>query len=343
MRTIRDCPVCVVGGAGFLGSHLVRYLIEDRGCRVLVVDNFESGRAEFIHERADFAHHDITGSEDHLRQLFERHKIRFAWNLAARPYVPDSYDRPLRTFDVNAIGALKVIHAAQESGCEAILQVSSAEIYGSGKVAADWDQNLHRTDGHLDEDSPVEPHSTYGAAKAAIDALVQVRWREAGTPCIALRQFNCYGPNETHDYVIPTIISQIHRNGPIVRLGNDSARDFLYAEDAVRVMVELIEYGEMGGVYNSGSQEAIRIYDLARLIGRLMGHSEIEIQKDESRVRKWEIWHLQADCAKLNSVIRYRPQTSFEDGLRKTIESFRKGGCRWTFESSQGGASTSTQ
>lgn len=187
MRSIHNCPVAVVGGAGFLGSHLVDHLIEDRACKVLVIDNLIAGRREFVHPQAEFVHHDITGSEAHLTRLFCDSQIQFVFNYAAMPYVPDSYDRPLRVFDVNAMGALKVINAAQEAGCEAVLQVSSAELYGD----PGYDNQTYSETKRITEDCVVRPHSSYGAAKAAIDALVQVRWREAKTPVIALRQFNC--------------------------------------------------------------------------------------------------------------------------------------------------------
>lgn len=335
MRSIRDVNVAVPGGAGFLGSHVVNHLIEDRGCKVLVIDNFVAGRPEFIHPMAEFSHHDITGSEDHLRRLFERHKIRFAFNYAARPYVPDSYDRPVRTFDVNAIGALKVINAAQEAGCEAILQVSSAEIYGSAGETKydpnDGEPYSHGESWPCHEGSEVVPHSTYGAAKAAIDALVQVRWREAGTPCIALRQFNCTGENDIlHEYVIPVIVRQLADQAtvetPTIRLGNNSSRDFLYAGDQARLSVELLEKGELGEVYNLGSETSIKIYDLAKLIFSIMyppekhGKRTLTIEEDPARVRKWEIWHLQSDNSKLYSVIEGRPQVPLEEALRRTID-----------------------
>ena len=124
-----------------------------------------------------------------------------------------------------------------------ILQVSSAEIYG--------DAPNHP----IDEKYPANPHSTYGASKLAIDALVQARWREAKTPAIALRQFNCVGENETHPYIIPEIVRQLDGEFSTVMLGNNSFRDFQYAGDAVRMAVELLEKGNFGEVYNMGSQE----------------------------------------------------------------------------------------
>jgi len=195
------------------------------------------------------------------------------------------------------------------------MQVSSAEIYGDMK-------------GKIKESDPVEPHSTYGVSKLAADGLVQVRWKEAKVPAIALRQFNCVGERETHEYVIPEIISQLSKSNQL-NLGNNSFRDFLYAGDAVQMSVELLEKGSFGEVYNMGSEDGIKIYDLAHLIGKLMGHNEVVINVDQARVRPWEIWHLQSDNTKLYSVIESRSITSLEDSLSKTIKYFYDNGSKW--------------
>lgn len=329
-RTIRDTTVAVVGGAGFLGSHLVRYLLRKRNCRVIVIDNLLSGRREFLPRGAEFIHHDITGSEEYLRNIFRQYEVQYVFNYAAEPYIPDSFKRPLRVFDINATGALKVIHAATEAGCKAILQVSSAELYGdngSGEPAT----------GKLDESAPVRPHSSYGVAKAAIDWMVQVRWKEAQVPVILLRQFNCVGERETHPYVIPEIITQLNRSDTVY-LGNNSTRDFQYAGDAVRMAVRLLETGQLGEIYNMGSSESIRIYDLARLIGDVMLIDGVELQTDPSRVRPWEIWHLQSDNTKLLSAIGETDQDGkpwhipLREALERTFDDFVQNGYRWIWE-----------
>lgn len=335
MRSIRNVDVAVVGGAGFLGSHLVDHLIEDRRCRVLVIDNLISGHRKFINKLATFEHADITGSEDYLLKLFRHYEIKYVFNFAAEPYIPVSFSRPIHVFNINSMGALKVINAAQEAGCEGILQVSSAEIYG------DAGTNVLGS-GKINESDFVIPHSTYGASKAAIDALVQVRWKEAKTPVIALRQFNCLGERETHQYVVPEIISQLYKQEwdvtagvnkgkpAVVRLGNNSFRDFQYAGDAVRMAAELLERGEFGEVYNMGSEDGIKIYDLAKLIGKLMGFESVVVEPDPTRVRPWEIWSLCSSNAKLYSVISSRPQVGLEEALKKTIAYF-VGNSGWDF------------
>lgn len=332
--------MCVVGGAGFLGSHLVNHLVDDRECEVLVLDNLCVGRREFVHEKATFHHCDITKSESHLANVFREHETRFVFNYAAWPYIPDSFARPLHVFETNATGAMNVINAAQSAGVEAILQVSSAEIYGHATQyeAGVWKEAV--TDGRITELAPVCPHSTYGVAKAAVDYYCQTAWRERQTPVISLRQFNCLGERETHPYIVPEIISQIHKEKELIPksmyprdvfLGNNSTRDFQYAGDAVRMATELLEKGNYGEVYNMGSEGSIKMYDLADKIGELMG-VPVQVKEDEKRKRPWEIWFLRSDNTKLYSVIETRPKTTLDEALLLTIEDFRRSDNRWSWQ-----------
>lgn len=315
MRNIKNCNVCVIGGVGFLGSHLVDHLIEDRGCNVLVLDNLITGLKKHLHADAEFIWFDIRDDENDLAKVFVDNKIDYVFNYAAEPYIPECFERPMHFFDINATSVLRVLNACQKSGIKGILQVSSAEIYGD-------------MTGKITEEDPIVPHSTYGVSKVAADGLVQVRWREGGVPAIAMRQFNCVGERETHPYVIPEIISQLDKSNHI-KLGNNSFRDFQYSRDAVTMAVELLEKGEFGEVYNMGSEGGIKIYELAELIGELMGHDEVIIEVDEKRVRPWEIWHLQSDNTKLYKAIGRREPTPLRDALAKTIEYYRANGNKW--------------
>jgi len=311
-RDIRKASVAVIGGAGFLGSHLVDHLIEDRNCDVLVLDNLITGLKKFLHPKAKFIWCDITHSEDELYRIFAEHKIEYIFNYAAEPYIPVSFERPKHVVDINFNGAFNVLQAGHRAGVKGILQVSSAEIYG--------DAPKHK----IDETYKADPHSTYGVTKLAIDHMVQVRWREAKTPAIAMRQFNCVGERETHEYIIPVIIEQVHKS-PHIKLGNNSFRDFQYAGDAVRMATELLEKGEFGEVYNMGSEEGVKMYDLAKMLGAET------VTPDESRMRPWEIWHLQSDNTKLYSVIETRPQVSLPEALNRTVKYFNDNGNKWDF------------
>lgn len=325
-RVIADVGVLVVGGAGFLGSHLVEHLIKDRRCAVVVMDNLVVGKRHWVHPEAAFVHHDICGSEEFVKRVIAKYRIEYVFNYAAWPYIPDSFDRPLHVFNTNAMGAIKVINAAHDAGVQGILQISSAELYGEA------------TDGgKINELYPVVPHSTYGAAKAAVDYYCQAAWKERQTPVITLRQFNCVGERESHPYVIPEIVSQLAKHAPSenlrpsISLGNNSTRDFLYAGDAVRAAVELLERGEFGEVYNLGSEEAVRIYDLANVVAHAMGFRGASIDFDVTRTRPWEIWHLKSDNSKIYRAINYRPQVSLREAINRTVEYFHSNGNKWEF------------
>lgn len=307
--------VIVIGGAGFIGSHLTDHLIET-GNEVLVLDNLIAGRRDFVNPKAGFLWCDITHSEAALAKIFRGYD--YVFNYAAEPYIPVSFERPLHVFDVNARGALMVMSAAQEAGVEGILQVSSAEIYG--------DSNS----GFVDETTPPRPHSTYGASKLAIDSIVQTRWREAKCPTIALRQFNCLGERDVlHPYVVPEIYRQLLK-GNIVRLGNNSFRDFIYVGDAVKISVELLEKGNFGEVFNLGSEHGIKIYSLAILIGMIM-EKEVVVLEDYTRMRPWEIWCLQSDNAKIYKTVNARPEVNIEEAVRRTIGYYKENPDKWGF------------
>jgi len=284
----------------------------------LVLDNLITGLTSYVNSKAKFIWFDIRGDEKELSKILKDNNIKYIFNYAAEPYIPECFERPMHFFDINATAVLKVLNACQEAKIEAILQVSSAEIYGN-------------MTGKIKESDPVEPHSTYGVSKAAADGLVQVRWKEAGVPAIAMRQFNCVGERETHEYVIPEIISQLAESN-VVRLGNNSFRDFQYAGDAVKMAVELLEKGEFGEVYNMGSEGGIKIYELAELIGKLIGHDSIQIDVDQARVRPWEIWHLQSDNTKLYSIIDQKPEVDLEEALRRTIDFYYKNNKKWDWK-----------
>jgi nucleoside-diphosphate-sugar epimerase len=342
MREIKNCSVAVIGGAGFLGSHLVRYLTsEERKCLVLVIDNFVVGRPDFLPKGSDvhIRDLDITSPTYLMKGLFDRFNIQYVFNYAAYPYVPDSYRMPGKVFSVNLGGAINVINTAQEAGVKGILQVSSAEVYGehhSGLHPDAWS--------NISETSPITPRSSYGVSKAAADGYCQVSFRERDTPVIALRQFNCIGERETHPYVVPEIIDQLYSGAPPevkdiygwncgkIRLGNNTTRDFMYAGDAVRAAVLLLERGSFGEVYNLGSEESVLIYDLAQKLSDIVGCGRALIDTEDSRKRKWEIWHLQSDNTKIKAVIGNFSPISLDESLKRTITWYNEMGRKWPWQ-----------
>jgi nucleoside-diphosphate-sugar epimerase len=300
----------IIGGAGFIGSHIVDKLCEKH--QVTIMDNLVSGSRSFVNKKARFIWGDIRSKED-LKRVFKNQFDRVI-NLAAQPYIPDCYDDPELFFETNATGTLNVLLFCEEYNIP-LLQYASAEEYGTQQ-------------GLINEDTPVKPQSTYGVSKLAADYLCKIRSVESPVSVISLRQFNCYGPRETHAYVIPEIISQLHK-GKTIYLGNlASQRDFLYVNDAAGYAIELLEHGVWGETYNLGSGECISIKDLALLIAKIW-NKPIEIKVDPKKLRPWDIQRLQSDNTKIHQVVSYRPQTKFKEGLYNTIKYYEQYG--WHF------------
>lgn len=304
----------IIGGAGFIGSSVVDALIA-KNHEVVVFDNLISGRRDFINSKAIFEWGDIRNFQD-LERVFKKYQFDRCINLAAQPYIPLCFDDPVLFFETNANGVLNVLMACEKYKVDRFLQYASAEEYGTQK-------------GKINEEVAVRPQSTYGVSKVAADYLCQVRNRESGVKAISLRQFNCYGPRETHEYVIPEIISQLDKSNKIY-LGNVNAgRDFLYVEDAAEYAIELLEKGVPGEIYNLGASECITIEDLAFKLADIMGVSNLEIGVNPAKLRPWDIERLEADNTKIHSVLEYRPKTSLRDGLKKTVSYFKQYG--WHF------------
>lgn len=305
----------VIGGAGFIGSHIVDSLIE-KGHDVIVMDNLISGDKALVNSKAKLVWGDIRSESDLDRVFGAEDKVDRVINLAAQPFIPNSFDDPKLFFETNASGALNVLVACEKYKVGKVLQYASAEEYGTQK-------------GKINEEVAVHPQSIYGVSKVAADYMVAVRYRESGLHAVALRQFNCYGERETHEYVIPEIISQLDKSST-VHLGNIKAeRDFLYVKDAAEYAIELLEKGKPGETYNLGASDCISIKDLAHTIGKLMGHEEINIEIDPAKLRPWDIERLESDNTKIHGVVEYRPQVGFEEGLKRTINYFKEYG--WHF------------
>lgn len=312
--------VAVIGGAGFLGSHMVRALLA-AGHEPVVVDNLSVGQKKWIPEGVQFIEYDITKAATRgveLVRLFE--KCQWVMNYAAMPFVPDSYKWPCSVIASNFTGAVNCMIAAEAAGVDRFLQISSAEVYGNQEGGTS-----------LDENSSLYPLSTYGLSKVAIDRYARISYYERDLPIITLRQFNCIGERETHPYVLPEILTQLSRSTNL-KLGTNSNRDFMYAGDAVRMALELIEKGEPGQAYNLGSERSISIYSLAILAGEVVSKPDVEITYESARKRKLDLMHLKSNNAKIYSVIDSRPTVTLEEAIYKTWQYFVSNESKWDFK-----------
>jgi dTDP-glucose 4,6-dehydratase len=313
--------VLVTGGAGFIGSTLVRQLLK-RGANVVVYDNFLYGDKCNLTEVEDsikIVKGDVLSWK--IYHTIKKYKVKYVFHLAAEPYVPHSYDNPEKFFDVNVKGTMNVLTACKTLDVKRIVHFSSSEVYGTAQYVP------------MDEKHPTLPLSTYAVSKLAADRLCFVFHHEHGIPVIILRPFNTYGPRETQPYVIPEIISQLAR-GKVVKLGNIKARrDFTYVEDVARGAVDLMESDIPDGeVVNLGSNKAYSVEELAHLVGELMGHDKVEIEIESTRLRPLDVNLLQCDYGKAKKYIDWEPKVDIIEGLKRTIEWYMKNGRQWLYE-----------
>lgn len=318
----RGRRVLVSGGAGFVGSTLVRVLTS-AGFEVTVVDSLLHGRrknVDGVGSGVRFIEADVL-DEEALEAVFAETRPEFVYHAVGDTFVPTAYELPRRFFRINLEGTLNVLLAAARWDIQRMLYISSTEVYGISERQP------------MDEQTPLNPANTYAVSKLAADRLCHTFVHEHRVPVIIARIFNTFGPRETLPYVIPEIIRQLHR-GPELLMGDvDAHRDFTFVEDTARALMSLLHSDLPDGeAFNIGSGTSRSVRELVSICAGIMGRSDYRIVQDERRLRRREIQEFRADSSVLRAATGWAPSVSVEDGLRRTIDWFRENGSRWSYE-----------
>jgi nucleoside-diphosphate-sugar epimerase len=318
--TVKGSSVLITGGAGFIGSALVRKL-ETLDCQVTVLDNLVAGRPEHLNDcKARLVEGDIRNKEL-LKEILKRDNPELCFHLAAEPFIPKGYQNPEVMFDVNTLGTITILKACQQAKVKRILYYSTSEVYGTARTLP------------MGESHPTTPHSMYALAKFAGDRACFILNKERGIPVVILRQFNCFGPREAQPYIIPEIIRQF-QIGPELLLGNvDAKRDFLWVYDHCEAVVKLMETPNLEGtVVNCGRGKNWSVREIADKLSKIMNRPDYTITQEKKRLRPYDVDELLCDNTLFNSLTGGIEYTEFEDGLKWLVEWYHRHGDKWSWE-----------
>ncbi|MGQ9598364.1 MAG: UDP-glucuronic acid decarboxylase family protein [Anaerolineae bacterium] len=308
--------ILITGGAGFIGSHLCDYLLE-QGHEVVAMDNLSTGSTDNIahlagHRRFLFIHHDVT------HYIYLEGPLDAVLHLASLPSPVDYLNYPIQTLKVGALGTHKALGLAKAKGARFLL-ASTSEVYGDPLVHP-------QSEDYWGNVNPVGPRGVYDESKRFAEALTMAYHRYHGLETRIVRIFNTYGPRMRLDdgRVVPNFIRQAILGEPLTVYDEGTrTRSFCYVSDMVEGMVRLLMSDEVYPV-NLGNPQEMTILEFARKVLEVTGStSEIifvrpsdERTRDDPMVRR-------PDISKARRVLRWEPVVSLEEGLAKTVEWFR--------------------
>jgi UDP-glucose 4-epimerase len=302
--------VLVTGGGGFIGSNLVRALL-DAGHDVRVLDNFSTGN------RANLNDLGVEVVEGELRSYERVHNavrgVEVVFHLGALGSVPRSVQDPLTSSAVNVEGTLNVLLAARDEGVRRVVYSSSSSVYGT------------RRELPVTEDQPPDPLSPYGVAKLAAERYcVSFSRVYESFEAVVVRYFNVFGPRQSplsqYAAVIPLFITAIHSGRPI-RIDGDGGqrRDFTYVSNVVEgTMLAADAEAVSGRIFNVAASSPVSVNDVADTIGKILGK---EVTKAHAPPRAGDIRDSWADITAARDALAWEPSVGLEEGLQRTIES----------------------
>lgn len=326
--------IIVTGGAGFIGSAVVRHMINATSDEVLVIDkltyagNMESLTSVSSNERYSFRQIDICDRAA-LDSAFQEFQPNAVMHLAAESHVDRSIEGPAAFIETNIVGTYVLLEAARNYWNQ--LTSSAKESFRFHHISTDEVfGDLHGTTSLFTETTPYAPSSPYSASKASSDHLVRAWLRTYGLPTIVTNCSNNYGPFHFPEKLIPLVILNALEGKPLPVYGNGcQVRDWLYVEDHARALYKVVTEGNPGETYNIGGHNERKNIDVVKTICRLLDEivptKPANIERFEELItyvtdRPGHDLRYAIDASKIERELGWKPSETFESGIKKTVE-----------------------
>ncbi|MGL9788409.1 dTDP-glucose 4,6-dehydratase [Enterococcus sp. DIV2469a] len=302
--------VLITGGAGFIGSNFIRFVMEKTESTIVNLDLLTyAANLEFLKEIQQLPnYHFIQGNikdSTLVMMTIQKFKIDCIINFAAESHVDNSIKNAEDFIQTNIVGTASLLECARLSKIRC-LQISTDEVYGS------------LTEGYADENTFLNPSSPYSASKAAADHLVMSYHKTYDLNVNIVRAANNYGPNQYKEKLIPLMLHQISNNKPLPVYDNGlNKRDWLYVEDFCRAIFIILECGKTGEIYNVSAHEEIDNLTLVKKLCHLCSYDERMIEFVEDRLG--HDYRYAMETSKIES-LGWKPKTKLEEGLIKTVK-----------------------
>ncbi len=309
--------IIVTGGAGFIGSNLIFYLLKKYpDYRIVCLDkltyagNLSTLKDVMDHPNFRFVKLDIC-NRDGIYRLFDEEKPSVIINCAAESHVDRSIEDPDIFLHTNILGTAILMDACRKFGIKRYHQVSTDEVYG--------DLPLDRPDLFFTELTPIHTSSPYSSSKASADLLVMAYHRTFDLPVTISRCSNNYGPYHFPEKLIPLMITNALNDKPLPVYGKgENVRDWLYVEDHCKAIDLIVHKGRIGEIYNVGGHNEMTNIDIVKLICKELGKPESLILFVADR--KGHDMRYAIDPTKIQTELGWFPKTKFKDGIKKTIQ-----------------------